>query len=134
MNQPPIFTEAPEDLEVVQGDRCDLFCKVKGKPMPDLLWFRDDEEIHSNESTVKTSVQSDIDYDTEGTLRMKKVMSGNRGRYRIEAKNSVGGAFHEFNMEGKTSVFFSCNNFSFGQNIFNIKWQFKKILNGNRVT
>ena len=107
VNQPPSFAEAPEDMEVVQGDRCEIFCCAKGKPMPDLRWFRDEEEIGSGDSVVLTSVQSEVDYDTEGRLKMKKALSDNRGTYRIEATNSVGSASHQFKMEGIVIFIFS---------------------------
>jgi hypothetical protein len=101
VNQPPSFVEAPNDLDVVQGSRCELFCKAKGKPMPDITWFRDGEEIQSGDYVDLTAFQSDIEFDTEGTLKMKKTLSEYRGTYRIEAVNKVGFAAHEFEMEGE---------------------------------
>ena len=78
--------------------------------MPELTWFRDGEEIESGDYLDLISLQSDVDYDTEGTLKMKKALSEHRGVYRIEARNKVGIATHEFGMEGKSVKvnLFSC--------------------------
>ena len=105
MNRPPSFLDVPEDIEVIHGDKYQLYCKTTGKPQPEITWFRDDEEIESSDSTLVTSKHTDLDYGTEGNIKLKKVTSFHQGTYRIEARNSVGEAFHQFNFEGRDMGF-----------------------------
>ena len=41
----PVFRKVPADLEVPQGHLARFDCVVSGRPIPDMLWFRDGTEV-----------------------------------------------------------------------------------------
>jgi len=41
----PVFRKVPADLEVPEGHLARFDCVVSGRPIPDMLWFRDGTEV-----------------------------------------------------------------------------------------
>jgi len=41
----PVFRKVPADLEVSEGHLARFDCVVAGRPIPDMLWFRDGTEV-----------------------------------------------------------------------------------------
>jgi hypothetical protein len=41
----PVFRKVPADLEVNEGQLARLDCVVSGRPIPDMLWYRDGVQV-----------------------------------------------------------------------------------------
>lgn len=44
----PVFRKVPGDQEVPEGKVCRFDSVVTGRPMPEILWFRDDVQVHDD--------------------------------------------------------------------------------------
>lgn len=102
MNIPPAFKQAPESTEITEGDDLDLECLVTGKPVPDVLWYKEGEDLSKRQNvTVRTSENVDA-YERGSEIVVKDVdRVQHSGKYVIEATNSVGTAKHEVLIKGE---------------------------------
>ena len=41
----PKFREVPSDRDAVEGTMTRFDCIVSGRPIPELIWFRDDQRV-----------------------------------------------------------------------------------------
>ena len=100
MNKLPIFTDAPGDTETTEHEQVEIQCKVQGKPIPVLTWFRDGEPISSDKRIKISKVDDAENFERLSTLLIKKTVMEDESRYNIEAANTVGSADCEFNLDG----------------------------------
>ena len=102
VNSPPVFTHAPESTEITEGDDLDLECLVTGKPLPEITWYKNEEDMSAQKNiTVQTSENVDK-FERGSELLVKDVdREEHTGKYVIEATNSAGTAKHEFTVSGE---------------------------------
>lgn len=97
VHEPPVFLITPESQDTVEGEKVKFTCKVRGKPLPEFSWFRDNELITPDDLiTVQTKEKSDK-LEVESVLSLKKtVMADESELYRIEAGNIMGSVTQSF--------------------------------------
>ena len=78
-------------------------CKVYGKPIPEVTWYRDDVpldgqpkvKVKSNETSRKLQIESSLKLeDTE--------LSNDSGEYCVKAENAAGKVSHTFGLTSKS--------------------------------
>ena len=84
---PPRFTMTPEDVVYVSlGDPIILSCLAEGTPIPEILWYRDNELVHTSPSLAVAN---------DGTeLRISSIRQEDIGDYTCAAKNGQGSVRH----------------------------------------
>ena len=96
---PPEFTNEGQDKPYVikKGDDLTLSVSLKGKPFPDVQWFKDDKLLPKN-----------FHYDISGNgnercLCIRSITLDDRGVYKCEASSKLGKVTRKFqvNIEGK---------------------------------
>ena len=102
VNVPPAFKRAPEPIEITEGDDLDLECLVTGKPLPDVVWYKDGEDV-SKQKNVMVQTSENVDALERGSEIVVKDVDRelHSGKYVIEATNSVGTAKHEVLISGE---------------------------------
>ncbi len=87
MTAPPRFTMTPDDVVYVSlGDPIILSCLAEGTPVPEILWYRDSELVHTTASLVVAN---------DGTeLRISSIRQDDIGDYTCTAKNGQGSVRH----------------------------------------
>lgn len=87
MTAPPRFTMTPDDVVYVSlGDPIILSCLAEGTPVPEILWYRDSELVHTTAALVVAN---------DGTeLRISSIRQDDIGDYTCTAKNGQGSVRH----------------------------------------
>ncbi|XP_046649399.1 protein turtle-like isoform X4 [Daphnia pulicaria] len=87
VHAPPRFTMTPEDVVYVSlGDPIILSCLAEGTPIPEILWYRDNELVHTSPSLAVAN---------DGTeLRISSIRQEDIGDYTCAAKNGQGSVRH----------------------------------------
>jgi len=80
-----------------------LEAKVIGDPLPDIIWFKNDEEIHENER-IKVMFEDEI-----ATIVIKNVEVEDEGEYKVFAKNDLGTDAETINLSIKAAPKFRKN-------------------------
>ena len=77
----------PDDVVYVSlGDPIILSCLAEGTPVPEILWYRDNELVHTSASLVVAN---------DGTeLRISSIRQDDIGDYTCAAKNGQGSVRH----------------------------------------
>ncbi|KAG5678438.1 hypothetical protein PVAND_008111 [Polypedilum vanderplanki] len=84
----PIFeTKFDRFVEIPEGERLELKCKVDGSPLPNIRWMLDGDELLPSEH-----VKIDITPDGHVSLVIDKVKPSDCGAYKIIISNSSGEA------------------------------------------
>ena len=107
-NYPPEFTNDGQDEPyfVKKGEDLKLCVALKGKPFPDVQWFKDDKPLRSN-------IHYEIsEQDHERSLCIREVTLDDRGIYKCEATSKLGKVTRIFqvNIEGKNGSFLNIRN------------------------
>ena len=76
----PEITEAPRNLEAVDGKDINMTCKVFGAPKPEVKWIRNGKELTGGRYTVLSN----------GDLRISNVQFDDNGDYTCYAENKFG--------------------------------------------
>lgn len=99
MTAPPRFTMTPEDVVYVSlGDPIILSCLAEGTPIPEILWYRDNELVHTSPSLAVAN---------DGTeLRISSIRQEDIGDYTCAAKNGQGSVRHTTKLVVAGTVFF----------------------------
>ncbi|XP_070570382.1 muscle M-line assembly protein unc-89-like [Ptychodera flava] len=82
----PKFVKKIQDTEAVVGTQTTFECIVTGKPEPDVIWCKDDEEIKPSDKVI---MERDGD---KYTLTLLDVKLDDDAEYTCRAKNKVGKA------------------------------------------
>ena len=87
----------------MEGNNVALTCCTRGKPLPEVTWFRDDQVIDPH--NVKWSKNAEA-FQVKSTYSILSAsLDDESTRYRIEAENPVGKyATHEFSVIGEVLV------------------------------
>uniref|UniRef100_T1IXZ7 Peroxidase n=1 Tax=Strigamia maritima TaxID=126957 RepID=T1IXZ7_STRMM len=83
----PSFTEEPDDVDVNFGGTSYFRCKADGDPHPDIVWFRDSNEINFQDDDLdkRYSLLND-----GTTLMIENTQDSDEGVYECMAKNVIG--------------------------------------------
>ena len=102
MTAPPRFTMTPEDVVYVSlGDPIILSCLAEGTPIPEILWYRDNELVHTSPSLAVAN---------DGTeLRISSIRQEDIGDYTCAAKNGQGSVRHTTKLVVAGTVFIFLN-------------------------
>ena len=96
--EPPKFTTKLSNKDVKEGQKCTMTCQVKGKPLPELTWFKGDapleftENVHVDTKEVRGELQASltVDVSTETDAGQLKVIAKNpAGEATTSAKLNV---------------------------------------------
>ena len=82
---PAKFTSTIEDVQVLEGEPLQLKCTFVGKPDPNIIWFKDGEEIHT---TSKYKMK--LNPDNTSILDIEKADMDDEGTYTCTAINPAG--------------------------------------------
>ncbi|XP_032791333.2 protein turtle isoform X2 [Daphnia magna] len=87
VHAPPRFTMTPDDVVYVSlGDPIILSCLAEGTPVPEILWYRDNELVQTSPSLAVAN---------DGTeLRISSIRQEDIGDYTCAAKNGQGSVRH----------------------------------------
>ena len=99
MNEGPSFLVTPIPKVANEGDRVKFSCKVRGKPLPQLTWFKEQQIISQAEEVEIIEKQNEDKIEVEGTLNLKNATGLDESElYRIQAENSIGAVSHTFSL------------------------------------
>uniref|UniRef100_V9GWR0 Peroxidasin n=1 Tax=Lumbricus terrestris TaxID=6398 RepID=V9GWR0_LUMTE len=84
----PEMISKPDDVEVAFGSTAYFACKAEGDPQPEIHWFRNSEEIRTNQlkDRGRYSILDD------GTLMIENTQDSDKGVYECVARNQMGEA------------------------------------------
>uniref|UniRef100_A0A4D5R933 Neuroplastin n=1 Tax=Scolopendra viridis TaxID=118503 RepID=A0A4D5R933_SCOVI len=83
--KPRIEPQFQKSVSHIQGESLTLSCVVFGKPDPDIVWFKDDIPIGSNDSRIK------IERTEKGSdLKITSLEEDDRAEYTCSISNAVG--------------------------------------------
>lgn len=98
---PPKFIIDMKSLTAVEGDSINFFCKVVGRPMPEIKWYKNGVEL-------KLGPRISIDYDEQGmcTLLIRNTTMEDVATFTCKAVNEIGEATTtaELILEGKSLI------------------------------
>nr|CRZ24661.1 BMA-UNC-89, isoform b [Brugia malayi] len=81
----PEFAQELKAVQATEGQQISFECRVVGVPVPEVKWFRDGEEVKSDEHVRIESLP-----DGTNRLVIDSVSVEDQGNYRCEATNSAG--------------------------------------------
>ncbi|XP_034544273.1 myomesin-2-like [Notolabrus celidotus] len=80
----------PDVVTIMEAKSLSLTCTVWGEPTPEVSWFKNDQEVASNEHTKVTFEGGKF-----ASLVINKVTPDDSGKYSINVRNKYGGEFVE---------------------------------------
>ncbi|XP_013885083.1 myomesin-2 [Austrofundulus limnaeus] len=80
----------PDVVTIMEEKSLSLTCTVWGEPTPEVSWFKNEQEVASNEHTKVT-----FDGGKFASLVINKVTPEDSGKYSINVRNKYGGEFVE---------------------------------------
>lgn len=80
----------PDVVTIMEQKSLSLTCTVWGEPTPEVTWFKNEQEVASNEHTKVT-----FDGGKFASLVINKVTPDDSGKYSINVRNKYGGEFVE---------------------------------------
>ena len=83
---PPEISQKITPVEVREGDEAKLTCRIRGRPVPEIEWYKDDQLLDESD-TVKFENQ-----DGCHTLIIKNVSLADEAEYKALARNPLGTA------------------------------------------
>uniref|UniRef100_A0A1I7VXR7 non-specific serine/threonine protein kinase n=1 Tax=Loa loa TaxID=7209 RepID=A0A1I7VXR7_LOALO len=92
----PKIKKAPGKETGKVGDKLTLSVEFVAKPVPEVRWYRNGEELfHNVDNTI-------IKMDKKSMLTIEKLIEDDEGDYQIVVENEGGTAEHKFNVEVKS--------------------------------
>uniref|UniRef100_A0A4W3JWV4 Hemicentin 1 n=1 Tax=Callorhinchus milii TaxID=7868 RepID=A0A4W3JWV4_CALMI len=90
---PPSITNAgsPSEISVIFNREIMLECKVKGVPLPNIQWYKDNRPLFSGNPNVEVT-------DSGQALQIKSARLADQGHYQCSAVNAAGKQFKEFKL------------------------------------
>lgn len=85
----PTFKKGLRDMEVTEGEMLKLQVTCFGSPIPDIKWYKDGKEVHSD-AHIKISKDKKRVENFSLTVNLVKVEDG--GEYEVRATNEMGTA------------------------------------------
>ncbi len=84
LEPPNLDLEFRDKVIVRVGETCTLQSGYSGKPTPTIKWFKNDEELQSNEEIALTSTKNKL------CLTIAKAKRDRSGKYTVVLENSIG--------------------------------------------
>ncbi|XP_046554796.1 myopalladin-like [Haliotis rubra] len=81
----PVFKKVPENIEAREGQTVRFDCLVSGRPLPEMLWFRNNQPVH-NDDNHKIVINEDGIH----SLIILSVTRQDAGNYTCIARNKGG--------------------------------------------
>ena len=101
VNKPPAFVTVPEHTNVTEGDNVELTCTASGKPVPEILWYKDGKILNEDDHVIVESTGNDQNMECISKLSLRNILPGvHSGKYTMEAVNSVGKAKEDVYLKG----------------------------------
>lgn len=98
----PEFLEFPESMEVTEGKDVTFVCKVKAKPMVEIIWNRDGTPLEKDKHINIKDKQNKSELSTSSELTIKTVSTDlHEGAYDVEARNEFGNIMHLVELIGE---------------------------------
>uniref|UniRef100_A0A2A4JMB9 Hemolin n=1 Tax=Heliothis virescens TaxID=7102 RepID=A0A2A4JMB9_HELVI len=85
----PVFTKPLQKQSVRDYDDCTLKVRCDGVPKPDVLWYKDGEEISNDE---RHKVTTEVGGQVDSELEIKHFNSSDAGKYKVRAVSLAGEA------------------------------------------
>ncbi|CAG9835601.1 unnamed protein product [Diabrotica balteata] len=82
---PPVFSIQPENINTQIGNNIKLECVASGTPIPEITWFKNDEEVLPNDAGGRVNLSED-----RTLLEITNVQESDTALYVCEAWNDVG--------------------------------------------
>ena len=103
-NYPPEFTNEGQDEPYIvkKGEDLKLSVALKGKPFPDVQWYKDDKPLRSN-LHYEISEQ-----EHERSLCIREMTLDDRGIYKCEATSKLGKVTRKFQVNIKGNFYYRC--------------------------
>ncbi|KAG7486005.1 myomesin-2-like isoform X3 [Solea senegalensis] len=89
-NRGRVIGGLPDVVTIMEHKSLSLTCTVWGEPTPEVTWFKNEQEVASNEHTRVT-----FDGGKFSSLVINKVTPEDSGKYSINVRNKYGGEFVE---------------------------------------
>ena len=104
-NYPPEFTNEGQDEPYVvkKGEDLKLSVTLKGKPLPDVQWYKDDKPLRNN-LHYEISEQ-----EHERSLCIHEMTLDDRGIYKCEATSKMGKVTRKFQVNIEGNLYVQCN-------------------------
>ena len=83
-----MFTKKPANKNVKEGASVTFEATVKGKPLPEVTWFKAEEKIESSERVSVTCTE--VKHQLELSLTLDKCVMDDAGEIRVSAVNPAG--------------------------------------------
>ena len=89
----PVITSGLSDSYSAQlGDRLSFHCAVRGVPIPNIIWFKDDNLVSDvNDTNLNITYSDPVSSQVTSTLTVLAVSFEYRGTYTCRATNNAGG-------------------------------------------
>ena len=83
-----MFTKKPSNKDIKEGASATFEATVKGKPLPEVTWFKADEKIESSEHVTMKCVE--VKGQLKVSLAMDECTMDDAGEIRLTAVNPAG--------------------------------------------
>ena len=83
----PVFRKIPADQEVPEGKVCRFDSVVTGRPMPNIVWYRDEVKVCANVCSV---------YYTDASENMDRILSGDLNVHRTNIPGISSSSLREY--------------------------------------
>ncbi|XP_013395544.1 uncharacterized protein LOC106162712 isoform X3 [Lingula anatina] len=90
------------DVRAAEGDRVQIRCQVRGRPLPEITWYKDGEVIR-NKKGLKVQNKRKTKVKFTQILRIRSFKGAYSGVYTCEAKSIVGTRTRSFNISAEPS-------------------------------
>jgi hypothetical protein len=102
VNKSPEFLATPSSVNVVENDRVELYSKVRGKPLPELIWTRGGAKLRSDRNLKIKTTRDKVNFEIESTFSYVKMSIDDEDRdYAVEASNKLDTIEHAFGIDGE---------------------------------
>ena len=88
--EPPVFTKKPTNNDIKEGASAKFEAAVKGKPLPEVTWFKGEEKIEPSERVTITC--EEVKGKLVLSLSVNECVMEDAGDIRVTAVNPAGEA------------------------------------------
>ena len=99
--EPPEFVQSPESLEILEGATAAFTCTARGKPLPAVIWSKDEKRLSKNKHIAITNKDNKANLMVDSDLVIKDALiDSHDGAYVVEASSDAGNVLHEITLTG----------------------------------
>ena len=86
------------------GEDVNWSCKTRGKPIPCITWYKDDEPLDGQPAITINNIETSHMLQAESMLKLERCdLEAEGATYRVEAENQAGKVSHTFSLKGKNT-------------------------------